>query len=120
MHTYNVISYAKQKLLKNRTWAFVLCDEVSPVLAGCNSGGGAHGGGGCGEAGGGERMMTLTSGFPTSSGHGSKFQLPQKAVRDRGKSSGSDLPSISRERGKEAVVLITDIMKIVFTTDWDR
>lgn len=120
MHTYNVISYAKQKLLKNWTWAFVWSDEVSPVLAGGNSGGAAHGGGGCGEAGVGERMITLTSGFPTSFGHGSGFQLPQKAVRYRGKSSESDLPSMSRERGKEAVVLITDIMKIDFTTTGGR
>ena len=68
MHTYNVIGYAKQELLKNWTWAFVWSDEISPVLAGCNSGGAAHGGGGggCGEADG-EKMMTM-SGFSTSFG----------------------------------------------------
>lgn len=68
MHTYNVVSYAKQKLLKNWTRAFVRSDQVSPVLAGCNSGGAAHSGGGCGEAGGGEGMMTLRPDFPLLSG----------------------------------------------------
>lgn len=61
--------------------------------------------------------MTLPSGFPASLEQVSRFQLSEKAVRDRCKGIVFGLPSSFEERGKEAVDIIVDMMRIGGTTD---
>lgn len=77
MHAYNVVRYAKQELLKHWTGAFVGFDQVSPIIAGCNSGSAAHVDDGVGGT---QGMPTLPSRFLA---HVSRFQVSEKAVKNR-------------------------------------